>query len=93
MRIQEAAKRAWKPSDLPEWLNEKVYREKIMPQLRTVAVRAIVEALAVSKPYATDIRNGKRVPHPRHWEKLARLVDSGQNSFINKGGTIDSDDL
>jgi len=74
MRRQEAAKREWKPSDLPEWLTEEIYREKVMPQLCTVAVRAIVEALAVSKPYATDIRNGKRVPHPRHWERLAQRV-------------------
>jgi len=32
-----------------------------------------MEALEISKPYATDIRNGKRVPHPRHWEKLVQL--------------------
>lgn len=66
MRRQEAAKRARRPSDLPEWLNEKVYREKIQPRLATVAVRTIMEALEISKPYATDIRSGKRMPHRRH---------------------------
>ena len=75
MRKHEAARRAWKPSDLPEWLNEKVYREKIQPKLATVTIRSIMEALQVSKPYAADIRSGKRVPHPRHWETLAKLVD------------------
>ncbi|HEV2315554.1 MAG TPA: CRISPR-associated endonuclease Cas1 [Candidatus Acidoferrales bacterium] len=74
MRIQEAAKRAWKPSDLPEWLNEKVYRKKIQPRLATFTVSAIASALGVSKPYATDIRAGKRVPHPRHWQTLAGLA-------------------
>ncbi len=74
MQRQEAAKREWKPSDLPEWLTENVYREKIQPKLATFTVSAIASALGVSKPYATDIRSGKRVPHPRHWETLARLV-------------------
>jgi CRISPR-associated endonuclease Cas1 len=74
MRRQEAAKRAWRPSDLPEWLTEEFYRDKIQPRLATVAVRTIAEALGISGPYATDIRSGKRVPHPRHWLTLARLI-------------------
>ncbi len=74
MRRQEAAKQAWKPSDLSEWLTEKVYREKIQPRLAAFTVPAIASALEVSKPYATDIRAGKRVPHPRHWRILAALV-------------------
>ena len=40
MRRQEAAKHAWRPSDLPQWLNEKVYREKIRPRLATFTVSA-----------------------------------------------------
>jgi len=76
MRRQEAAKRAWRPSDLPEWLTEKCYREKIQPRLATFTVSAIASALEVSKPYATDIRAGKRVPHPRHWLKISQIVDS-----------------
>jgi hypothetical protein len=34
----------------------------------------LMSALSVSKPYATDIRAGRRQPHPRHWLTLARLV-------------------
>src|SRR5579872_389927 len=74
MQRQEAAKRAWKPSDLPEWLNEKVYREKIQPRLSIVAVSAISSTLSISKPYAADLRRGRRIPHPRHWAVLARLA-------------------
>jgi len=74
MRRQEMAKRAWRSSDLPEWLNEKVYREQIQPRLGGITVSAIASVLSVSEPYATNIRSGKRVPHPRHWEKLARLI-------------------
>jgi hypothetical protein len=32
-------------------------------------------ALGISKIYATNIRSGKRLPHPRHWRTLAALVD------------------
>jgi hypothetical protein len=74
MRRQMAARRAWKPSDLPEWLDEDTYREKIQPLLKTVAVPSISSALNISEPYATDIRAGKRLPHPRHWLALARVV-------------------
>lgn len=74
MRRQEAAKQAWKSSDLPDWLTEEVYREKIQPRLPTVTVSAIASALQISKPYATDIRSGKRVPHPRHWQVLAKVT-------------------
>jgi CRISPR-associated endonuclease Cas1 len=73
-RRHHAAKRAWRPSDEADWLNEKAYREKIQPRLAEVTVPAISMALDISGPYATDIRAGRRQPHPRHWEKLARLV-------------------
>jgi len=73
IRRQEAAKQAWKPSDLPEWLTGKVYREQIQPKLATFTASAIASALEISKPYATDIRAGRRTPHPRHWLTLAAL--------------------
>jgi len=59
---------------LPEWLNESLYREKIRPRLAAFTVAAIASVLEISKPYATDIRAGMRVPHPRHWQALAGLV-------------------
>lgn len=73
-RRQMAAKLAWNPSDLPAWLTEKVYHERIQPKLVPLTVPAIARVLGVSKPYATDVRAGKRVPHPRHWMKLANLI-------------------
>jgi CRISPR-associated endonuclease Cas1 len=81
-RQQHAAKRAWRPSDMPVWLNEKTYREKIQPRLAELRVPAIKKALVISGPYATDIRAGRRRPHPRHWLRLAQLVGlQGDESF------------
>jgi CRISPR-associated endonuclease Cas1 len=71
---QTAARLKWRASDQPAWLNEETYRERIQPRLAEITVPVISSALAVSKPYATDIRSGRRCPHPRHWHPLAQLV-------------------
>jgi CRISPR-associated endonuclease Cas1 len=64
----------WSPSSLPAWLNEEFYVQKIQPQLKTVRVREIAQAMQVSQPYAAFIRSGRRRPHPRHWQSLATLA-------------------
>lgn len=69
-----AAQKAWPASDQPAWLNEKTYLRKIHPRLAVVTISAIRQALSVSKGYATNIRSGKRLPHPRHWQILANLA-------------------
>jgi CRISPR-associated endonuclease Cas1 len=71
---QHALRKAWNSSEKPGWLTEKAYREKIMPRLDKVRVSTIATALAVSLPYAADIRKSKRIPHPRHWRQLAILT-------------------
>jgi CRISPR-associated endonuclease Cas1 len=74
MRKQMAARRTWDSSNLPDWLSEDAYREKVQPRLANLTVPAISAALNVSHPYATSIRAGKRQPHPRHWICLASLA-------------------
>ena len=71
----------WSPSSLPAWLNKEFYVQKIQPQLKTVRVREIAQAMQVSQPYAAFIRSGRRSPHPRHWEALARLVGVSADIF------------
>ena len=73
-RKQFDAIRKWNPSERPDWLNEKAYRSKILPRLSKFTVKAIRLALDVSHPYATNIRRGTSIPHPRHWHSLAELV-------------------
>jgi CRISPR-associated endonuclease Cas1 len=74
-----AAIRAWRPSELPAWLNEEAYRARIQPPLAGITVPAIAAALGVSEPYATNIRKARRIAHPRHWLTLAQLVGVSQN--------------
>jgi CRISPR-associated endonuclease Cas1 len=68
------AQYAWKESDLPAWLTEKVYAEQIQPRLAGITSSALSSALGVSRQYAINIRAGRRRPHPRHWLSLAQLV-------------------
>jgi CRISPR-associated endonuclease Cas1 len=78
-RRHAAALRAWRPSDQPAWLDEETYLRKIQPRMSSVTVPAIRTALGVSKAYATNIRSGKRLPHPRHWHTLARLIEKAKS--------------
>jgi len=73
-RRQAAALKAWNPTDKPEWLDEKAYRESIQPRLLSISVPTIMSALSVSEPYALRIRGSRCIPHPRHWMTLAGLT-------------------
>jgi CRISPR-associated endonuclease Cas1 len=71
---QAQALRKWNPSDLPRWLDEDTYRRDILPLLPKFTVKSIRLMLGVSHPYATLIRRGMTIPHPRHWLPLADLA-------------------
>lgn len=80
---QAAALKAWNPTEKPNWLDEKFYREKIQPRLAGVAIPTLVSALAVSVPYAANIRASRCIPHPRHWFILANLVNVSTHQEID----------
>jgi hypothetical protein len=71
------AQHAWKPSDQPAWLTEKVYSEKVHPLLASMSASAIARQMSASRWYAGRIREGYR-PHPRHWQTLAELAGISQ---------------
>src|SRR5260370_2585997 len=73
-RIHQLAQRNWNPAVQPEWLDDKAYPQEIHPRLSHVTISTIALTLGFSLPYASDIRTGRRRPHPRHWLSLARLV-------------------
>lgn len=73
-RVHKEATQNWKPADLPAWLTRDAYVKRVQPALAFVAKSQVRAALGVSEPYSSDIRSGKRVPHPRHWQALAELV-------------------
>jgi CRISPR-associated endonuclease Cas1 len=74
-RRQAAARRGWNPMEKPDWLDEKMYRSKVQPQLAQILVPRIMSALSISEPYAVRIRAGRCIPHPRHWLELSKLAN------------------
>ena len=74
-----AAQRAWEKSEQPGRITKQTYVEQIQPRLADVTLSMLTSALGVSKPYAINIRQGRRRPHPRHWLALAQLVGISPN--------------
>ena len=70
----DAEQKAWDPGRHPSWLTEEVYREKIQPLLKGISTSAMAKALDMGWSYASELRKGRKLPHPRHWLKLAELV-------------------
>jgi CRISPR-associated endonuclease Cas1 len=73
----------WDPSGLPDWLTPDFYVQRIQPSLKEKKVREIAEAMHVSQPYAALVRSGRRRPHPRHWQALAKLTGIRGGCFSN----------
>jgi CRISPR-associated endonuclease Cas1 len=74
MRTHKRAIQGWKPSDLPAWLTRDAYVNRVQPALAGTAKSQLRSLLGVSEPYSSDIQAGRRIPHPRHWGALAKLV-------------------
>src|SRR5262249_42149578 len=77
------ANRIWKPPREFAWLNRETYIKDIQPLLINLPISALQSALGVSEPYAAFIRAGSRVPHPRHWQTLARLVSVSHDEHLD----------
>ena len=73
-RRNALARWEWQRSGGTAGIDEQAYHTQIQPQLRRLTNAAIASAIGVSLYYAAEIRRGRRVPHPRHWQELANLV-------------------
>lgn len=78
-RQHEAAKRAWRSAPQRDWPDEKTYNEQIQPRLTQVSISTLASTLGVCESYAADIRAGRRLPHPRHWQTLVRTCKKHDN--------------
>lgn len=65
MRRHEVGKAAWDAAKHRKWLTEETYRQKIQPLLKDSTSR-ISTTLGVTWAYASNIRTGEKLPHPRH---------------------------
>jgi hypothetical protein len=60
-------------------MTEAEYRAQVLPAVDQIPNRVIADVLGVSKGYAAQVTQGKRVPHPRHWETLAQSAANFEN--------------
>jgi CRISPR-associated endonuclease Cas1 len=81
-RRNRRAQREWNDADQPAWLTEQFYAAEIQPRLTLLSVSAVASALGVSRPFASNVRAGRRCPHPRHWLRLAQLVGVRENPAV-----------
>jgi transcriptional regulator with XRE-family HTH domain len=73
MRQRMSEVQAWEAQHLRP--DPEVFRREILPLLRTVPIRRIAREVGISLRYASLIRRGEYVPHPRWWEKLRALAE------------------
>src|SRR5207237_8147516 len=71
-RVHANARACWDASSQPAWLTSELFSKKIQPLLAGVSTAAIRSRIAVSRWYASRIRQGY-CPHPRHWQALVTL--------------------
>src|SRR5262245_53278301 len=69
--------RAWNPANQLAWLARETFVQEVQPRLRTLSVSELMSALQISKSYSSQLREGRRLPHARHWLTLATLVGIG----------------
>jgi hypothetical protein len=67
--------RSW-AREHPEQRDEAWFKREIAPKLDAFSLKEIAKATGLSLAACSRIRAGERVPHPRHWEALQRLVAS-----------------
>ena len=49
------------------------YKRHILPKLQSIPVPEIVRATGMTYPYCSEIKHGRRIPHPRWWERLGEF--------------------
>ena len=61
-------------SEHPGQRDEAWFKREIAPKLDGFSLKAIGKATGLSLAACSRIRAGAKVPHPRHWEALRKLV-------------------
>lgn len=60
----------------PERPDSEIYRREILPVVQAATLSQLVRATGLSMSYCILLRQGRNVPHPRHWESLQGLGGS-----------------
>ena len=74
--ISEAHRRnrEWKREHGAQTRDEAWFRREVLPKLDGFSLKELAAATGLSLVACSRIRSGARVPHPRHWDALKRLI-------------------
>jgi len=61
-------RRTWRRPD-PD-----IFRTEILPSLKDIPIRELMNTTGLSNPYCAMIRRGAFTPHTRHWNPLRGLT-------------------
>lgn len=78
-RRHRRANAQWKSNGRP--ISSEYFRNSVLPMIRNTPLVLLTESTGLSVGYIRLIRNGQRIPHPRHWvalEGAASRMDVGQ---------------
>ncbi|HXO17827.1 MAG TPA: CRISPR-associated endonuclease Cas1 [Candidatus Dormibacteraeota bacterium] len=70
--------RSW-AREHPGQCNEAWFKREIAPKLDAFTLAEIAAATGLSLAACSRIRAGARVPHPRHWQALLKLLGGGEH--------------
>src|ERR1035438_8306402 len=73
MREMRAARAVWETDHKGQFHDPAWFEREVLPGLQVVSLTQIAKATGMSTSSASQVRSGKRVPHPRHWEALMGL--------------------
>jgi hypothetical protein len=59
----------WKAAN-PVTPNPQAFTKEIWPMIRELSVAALTAATGLSGSMCKNVRSGKQVPHPRHWDQF-----------------------
>ncbi|MGH9013161.1 MAG: CRISPR-associated endonuclease Cas1 [Acidimicrobiia bacterium] len=75
-RARAAERQRWEAAH-PVLPDPQLFTDTILPAIRDVPLGKLAKATGLSKTNVSEVRRGRRVPHPMHWEALARAADTG----------------
>lgn len=58
---------------VPIRTRQRLFRREILPGLLGLPAKTLMDATGLSRRYCLLIRSGRRVPHPKHWDKLREI--------------------
>jgi CRISPR-associated endonuclease Cas1 len=64
---------AWEAAHPDTITDPAVFSREIMPRLQLVTLSELARATGLTPGYLSQIRRGKKVPHPRHWHAFAAV--------------------